>query len=338
MIKKASSTFLLLFFFQVNAALSSSLTETAITVVEASKDSQVISGDEGWLFLKEELQHIAAGEFWGDNAAQASRTTKKEFSDPFPAITDYNKALADKGISLYLMIVPPKALIYAHKLDPALTDTTDEIRTYQEFYKQLETAGVKVIDLLPELQSRAKQHDNLYCRTDTHYSPEGLYLFAREAARKIKQYDWYDDYDKRELVRTEQPINMRGDLSQMAGGNDTESITLQLITDKATGSFLESDEGSPVLLLGDSHTLVFNSGGDLHAKGAGLFDNLSAELGFAVDLLGVRGSGANPARIRLYQRAKKNAAYLSGKKVVIWCFAARELTGTGGWRTIPIAP
>ena len=338
MIKKASSTFLLLFFFLVNVAFSSSLTETAGTAVEASKDSQVISGDGGWLFLKEELQHIAAGEFWGDKAAQASRTAKKEFSDPLPAITSYNKALADKGISLYLMIVPPKALIYAHKLDPALTDTTEETNTYHEFYQKLNLAGVRVIDLLPALQSRAKEQDDLYCRTDTHYSPVGLHLFASEAARMIKEQAWYTDYDKRELVRTEQPITIKGDLSQMAGGDDTESITLQLITDKATGSFLESDEGSPVLLLGDSHTLVFNSGGDLHAKGAGLFDNLSAELGFAVDLLGVRGSGANPARIRLYQRSKKNADYLSGKKVVIWCFAARELTGAGGWRTIPVSP
>ena len=41
---------------------------------------------------------------------------------------------------------------------------------------------------------------------------------------------------------------------------------------------------SPVLLLGDSHVLVFQAGGNLHARGAGLADQLALELGFAVDV------------------------------------------------------
>lgn len=93
----------------------------------------------------------------------------------------------------------------------------------------------------------------------------------------------------------------------------------------------------PVLLLGDSHSLVFSVGGDLHTTGAGLFDRLSADLGFAVDLLGVRGSGATPSRIKLYQRTLREPTMLATKKVVVWCLSARELTGSDGWRKIPVA-
>jgi alginate O-acetyltransferase complex protein AlgJ len=92
-----------------------------------------------------------------------------------------------------------------------------------------------------------------------------------------------------------------------------------------------------VILLGDSHTLVFHSGGDMHASGAGLADQLALELGFPVDLIGVRGSGATPARISLYRRVRGDADYLKKKKLLIWCFTAREFTeATSGWRIVPV--
>ncbi len=82
--------------------------------------------------------------------------------------------------------------------------------------------------------------------------------------------------------------------------------------------------------------LSFNAGGDMHAEGAGFADQLALELGFAVDLVGVRGSGATAARINLLRRARQTPDYWSNKKLVIWCFAARELTESDGWRNVPI--
>jgi hypothetical protein len=123
----------------------------------------------------------------------------------------------------------------------------------------------------------------------------------------LKKEGWYQGVAKKEFTRAKLPLKINGDLRQMAGGADSEEdLELQVVTAKADGKQLEGDPNSPVILLGDSHTLVFQAGGDLHAKGAGLFDHLSAKLGFAVDLLGVRGSGVTPARIKLFQRAKQD--------------------------------
>jgi len=66
-------------------------------------------------------------------------------------------------------------------------------------------------------------------------------------------------------------------------------------------------------------------------------DQLALELGFAVDLVAVRGSGATPARINLYRNGRADAGYLKGKKLVIWCFAAREFTESQGWRLVPVS-
>jgi alginate O-acetyltransferase complex protein AlgJ len=71
----------------------------------------------------------------------------------------------------------------------------------------------------------------------------------------------------------------------------------------------------------------------MHGTGAGLADPLALEPGCPLDVVGVRGSGATLARINLLRR-KDN---LAGKKLVIWCFSARECTeAAGGWRLVPV--
>ena len=71
----------------------------------------------------------------------------------------------------------------------------------------------------------------------------------------------------------------------------------------------------------------------MHARGAGLPDQLALELGFPVDLVGVRGSGATPARINLARRK----GGLAGKKLVVWVFGARELSEAAqGWAKVPV--
>jgi len=71
----------------------------------------------------------------------------------------------------------------------------------------------------------------------------------------------------------------------------------------------------------------------MHAEGAGLPELLSYELGVNVDLVGVRGSGATPARVELVRRRDN----LKGKKMVIWCFTVREYTESQtGWQKLPV--
>jgi alginate O-acetyltransferase complex protein AlgJ len=52
----------------------------------------------------------------------------------------------------------------------------------------------------------------------------------------------------------------------------------------------------------------------------------------------VRGSGATPARTTLMRRVRSNPNYLKGKKLVIWCFSAREFTESSGWQKVPVVP
>jgi len=332
--------FFLVFFTVATLGATPIFREVCSEVVLNGGESSVVKGVDGWLFLKDELVHISSGKFWGADALRASRVKKKKIADPLPEIIQYNKLLADKGITLYLMPVPPKALVYPDKVTQGVdaASAEEDQGIYNQFFDVLNQNGVKTINLLPTLLKN-REKVNLYCKTDTHFSGQGLNYFAKAAAAQIQREPWYKDIAKKEFATTKQEISIRGDLLQMSGEEgESEGLQLSVVSDKETGNQLESDPKSSVILLGDSHTLVFSAGGDLHAKGAGLFDHLSAQLGFAVDLLGVRGSGVTPARIKFYQRSKKDGDYLNGKKVLIWCFTAREFTGTGGWRAIPVAP
>jgi hypothetical protein len=89
-----------------------------------------------------------------------------------------------------------------------------------------------------------------------------------------------------------------------------------------------------LLIIGDSHTLVFH---DFLAEKSGLLDQIAYETGFAPDLIGTRGSGSTSVRISLYRRARKDPGYLARKKMIVWCFAAREFTESDqGWDKVPV--
>ena len=46
----------------------------------------------------------------------------------------------------------------------------------------------------------------------------------------------------------------------------------------------------------------------------------------SVERIAVKGSAVVAVRTNLYRKAAKDAAWIKGKKVVIWCFSARVFT------------
>lgn len=295
----------------------------------AAGDSMAIPGTDGWLYLRSELRHIGVGPFWGEAAAQVSKASSPEKADPLPAIVDFHEQLKAMGIELILAPVPCKALIYPEKLGGPAEGRVDTV--HQEFYKLLAAQGVKVLDLAETFAAEKGKGPLLYCQTDTHWSPYACELTAKLIQEKLGAPAWLTAKpgafttaaDKRTIT---------GDLTD---GKGSEELPVRVVT--GTDGAALADKSSPIILLGDSHTLVFHAGQELHGANAGLADQLAAELGIAVDVIGVRGSGATPARVNLLRRARADSAYLAGKKVVIWCFAAREFTESSGWSLVPFA-
>ena len=309
--------------------------------------TMAVEGREGWLFLANELRHVGAGEFTGEAAQTASQATKPDQRDPLPAILDFKAGLEQAGIELLLVPVPPKAVVYPDRLDEATATAVEgeDQRLdgiHRAFYDQLEAEGVTVLDLYPAFaDARDSEGGEPYCRQDSHWSGRGCEIAAQLIAEAVEGREWYSATEKQEYASEVRETELTGDLWNALEGDKPakETLPLRMVGTQEGGLLMpvEPTRDSPVILLGDSHTLVFQAGEDMHARGAGLADQLALELGFPVDLVGVRGSGATPARINLFRRGRSDPEYFKNKKLVIWCFSAREFTeATSGWRQVPV--
>ena len=296
----------------------------------------VVEGPDGWLYLPAELRHVGVGRFWGEDAAKVSRADDPAKADPLPAILDFHRQLADAGVELLFVPVPPKAIVHPEGLGVAVSGRADE--RHAEFYGTLREAGVPVLDLTDEFLSMAAAGSRPFCRQDTHWSGEACVAAARRIAGEISSRPWISNLPKKIWSSETMEFEISGDLWQMLGRPELEKerLPLRFVRDES-GAPPADDRSSPILLLGDSHNLIFHAGGDMQATGAGLADQLALELGTSIDVLGVRGSGATPSRVNLYRRIQADPAYLAGKKLVVWCLGAREFTEASGWSLVPLA-
>ena len=291
----------------------------------------VVEGKNGNLFLADELRFLSFPSFWGTDSAKTAHSSKPDFFDPLPAIFDFHRQLQQRGIALLVVPVPPKVAL----VDRALADGLDGVRTnsLSKFYEQLQAGGVEVLDLRQVLAAQQEAGESMYCKTDSHWSGAGCVTAAQAVAKRIA--DTLPTLQRKHLdlqVKWEERV-IRGDLAELlaAGKPEEERVRVRRITGRA----VKSDPQSPVLIIGDSHTLVFH---DFLGEAAGFPDQLAFELDLLPEWIGTRGSAANAVRLSLLRRATLEADYLGGKKVIVWLFAAREFTEADqGWQKIPLS-
>lgn len=299
---------------------------------EVAGEGRGIAGLDGWWYSKGEIPHLIAGKFWGPEAALVSQATRPDAKDPLPAILDF-KAQCDKaGVKLLLVPIPPKAVIYPEGLDAALKPggggKLDPF--HHAFYTLLAKEGVSVLDVT-EAFIAARDSTPVYCKTDSHFSPAGARLVARLVSDALApSLDGLPSH-RASFTEREDTLQIKGDLD----APESESLPIWFVKQNVDGAEVpvEPARESPVVLMGDSHTLVFEDGGSMHAVSAGLLAHLSRDLGFPLDRVGTQGSGTSAPRITLLKR-KDN---LAGKKAIVWVFTARDFTAnTDGWRLIPV--
>jgi len=299
-----------------------------------------VAGNDGWLFFTPELRYLGTGTFWGPDAAKESHISNAAAADPLEPIVDFSNQLTKAGIDLLVVPVPTKASIYPDKLiDGAKPDPDDRIDAKQvEFLKVLDGRGVKTLDLGPVFAQYRKDHPEgapLYCKTDSHWSGQGISVAADAIGDYVKKQAWYADAKKGTYKEMKISIEGEGDLGSLSDtkpGPETFNLTAVLSTTGNPG--IESDVTSPLLLLGDSHNLIFSAGKEsgMIAKGAGFPENLTSRIKFVPTIEAVMGSGATPARVNLIRKPDE----LKGKKLVIWLFTSREFTEGQGWKKVPV--
>jgi lysophospholipase L1-like esterase len=303
-------------------------------------DAVAYQGEDDWIFLVSELRHMAS-------RPTADVVPDNPGADPFSALVDLHVKLRELDVQLILLPVPPRAAIYADKLlDDVPRDANGQIGRVdaglKAFYEALESEGVHVLDLTDSFLAARARDDELgpvCCEQDTHWSPRGIRIAAEAVAGVIAEMDWSGELVPAKLHRGEQTrLEYVGDLvDHIPGHVETASFAsiARVVASKDSREGVASDSESPIILLADSHGLVFSSGGEMHCTGAGLAEQIAFELDTTLDVMARRGSG-DSVRRDLARRFLRNPDLPATKRVVIYCFAARTFTESTGWKPVPL--
>jgi hypothetical protein len=198
----------------------------------------VSSGRGGWLFFQPELEYM-------DDSLQSVN---------IQSIAAFNDTLAKIGISLFAVPIPNKIEIYPDKFSfiPAPHPVK---KGRDEFIRNLENAGVRVIDLVPAFQ-QARDSCDVFRRFETHWTPRGIEIAARLIAQRIDSAISAHGLarDARCIIR-DTVIHEYGDLYLKKRLKwwykpDTIPVNQVLYPD---GTAFEDDKQSKLLILGDSY-------------------------------------------------------------------------------------
>lgn len=316
-------------------------TDSVKAAVAASQpaDLAVQGSDKNWFFLRKELEHLAVGDLAKADMAKAN----KEGTDPIPAITKYAQDLKALGVELLIVPVPPKAAIYPEKLDAKVDPKT--VPSQLSWLAKLKAAGAEVLDLeeVFKKERAANPDKQLYCATDSHWSPYACHLVADLIAAKYKALPAVQEYALRDMIELPaEMLEFHGDLLSDAQKGSVPKEKLPLVRaglavppDGKNVTTVESDSKSPILVLGDSHLQVFRRGGAMLAQQGGFIDHLQVALPIAVEEFSMQAGGADGPRREIARATVKNPDFWAKKKVAIWVFTAREFT-FGKWNpTLP---
>jgi alginate O-acetyltransferase complex protein AlgJ len=144
------------------------LTSMAIHV---SPSPTVIRGMDGWLYYADDSAL--------DDYISASPMSQEELDDWRAAVVHTRDTLRARSIAYVFAIAPDKHVIYPEHMPSSIHRLHQEYRLEQLTAYLRRTTDVAVVDLRGPLLD-AKQHEQVYYRTDTHWNDEGAYLAYRQ--------------------------------------------------------------------------------------------------------------------------------------------------------------
>lgn len=290
----------------------------------------LLVGPDGWLFLGEEADLLAPRDRTSSPVRDSVQVSIPE--DRRRAILELRDQLASGGVELLFLPVPAKLAIYPERfIGGELADPPVRLDDgARRFYRDLEAAGVNVVDLTDAfLARRVPNPDPLYVATDSHWSPRGCVVAAELLGQPIR------DRLGRTAPAPRIPvfptwIERAGDLTPYLPRRQfpPDRIRLLSVPEPAATDRANRRPESRVLLIGDSNLEVYRD------DRSGLGDHLESEIAEPVTVVAMQAGGANGARQALARRPE----LLNARRIVIWVVSARLLVSGPSWQSVGLDP
>jgi len=210
---------------------------TVATKSAAAQGNDVAYGCYGWLFYKPELDYVL-------DTIPASNVDK---------IAAFSRTLQQHGITLFVVPLPNKIEVYPDKFS-IIPAPEPEQKQRNSFFHALDSAGVNIIDVLPEMK-KARHTCRVFDPYETHWTPDGIEAAADVIAKRIDTA-----LSSRNIMRNthytvcDTILSTWGDLlNKLKGDNPPTLYYLHVNRVKCPdGELFTDDKQSKVMILGDS--------------------------------------------------------------------------------------
>ena len=220
-------------------ALSPVVFKTIVTIRSLiGMKNKVVSGNDGWLFYEPELTYM-------QNALPGENVE---------AVAGFDRTLRERGMALFVVPVPNKIDIYPEKFSafPASHPVKSGRR---ELIRDLEEAGVRVIDLVPPFDSAKAAGCMVFNEFESHWTAQGMELAGRVIACRVEPL-----LDSLRVLRSvcygvnDTVLKGKGDLVERISVSEKPawySLPVPQVV-CPDGSLYTDDRTSKILILGDS--------------------------------------------------------------------------------------
>jgi hypothetical protein len=295
-------------------------------------------GRGGWLFYAPGITAVGGPPFLDREVIEERRSAAVTAGDPpvspdpRPAVIEFARFLAGRGIRLVVFPVPDKASLQPMELHGRARDAASAPAhnpDMQRFAAEVGAAGVLVFD--PSPAALRPDEPARFMRQDTHWTPTWMEAVARQLAQLLTTHKLVGPGTPRGWRSVEKTVSRVGDVTDMLGKRDGQSLfapgTYVIHEVQAPdGTPFEPSERGTVLLLGDSFTNVFSLEPMGWGTSAGFGPQLARALDRDVDVIARNDAGAHATRRMLFDTLAGGEDRLAGKTVVVWELASRELS------------
>lgn len=257
---------------------------------------------------------------------------------PLHAIVDLQRQLETRGIDLLLVPIPTRL-----QLEPELFESPERAaagrpgplaRGPSMLWLELIDRGVEVLDPLPTLLARqrglgGRDENATQRRDDPHWAPLGCQLTAELVAERIRTYPWYrpgEVFEGTHFTRTRKTFEYQPHHALVGRIPKPTTWTLETLRPKDIDRDRPRSKGSPVLLLSDSQSTVYEE------HGADFVRHLWASAQLPIDAISIVDGAPLMSRQAWFRRP----APLGGKHLVVWLFSTREFVREARWSSLPI--
>ncbi len=282
--------------------------------------------------------------FWLDwnvaeeSGAQMPALDRTATDHPYAAIVDLNRQLRAHGIDFLLVTFPSRPQLYPELMMdlPTMDGFAGMCQGTSRFVADLNAAGVEVMYLAPEFVAArygagGDKNDQLFLRYNQHWTPRGAELTAKLLAERMTKYPWYTPGTAKagvDFLLRDKEIDVN--IVWGGGPKDAKPERMhahQVLPPPGRQRVDANRPSSPIVLLAGSFA-------DFHGVA---YANFTSQLyrfsGWQIDKVNPKGGVEDACREAL---AKRSAAELEKKKLVIWLVSESNFRPGPMWRPMPI--